>query len=49
MGDGVQLALDIAREVGAFGQVLELHPIAVFVGAAVNDHVKCGPGETRLP
>jgi predicted transcriptional regulator len=35
MGDGIQLALRVARHVGALGQVLAQQPIGVLVGAVL--------------
>ena len=42
MGDGVHLALGVARQVGALGQVLAQQPIGVLVGAAVPRAVRIG-------
>jgi len=42
MGDGVQLALGVARQVGALGQILAQQPIRVFVGAALPRAVRIG-------
>ena len=37
MGDGVQLALRVARQVGALGQVLAQQAIGVLIGPAAQD------------
>ena len=42
MGDGVQLALRVARQVRALGQVLAQQPIRVLVGAALPRAVGIG-------
>ena len=42
MGDGVQLALGVARQVRALGQVLAQQPIRVLVGAALPRAVGIG-------
>ena len=42
MGDGVQLALRVARQVRALGQVLAQQPVRVFVGAALPRAVRIG-------
>ncbi len=42
MGDGVQLALGVARQVRALGQVLAQQAIRVFVGAALPRAVRIG-------
>ena len=42
MGDGVQFALGVARQVRAFGQVLAQQPIRVLVGAALPRAVGIG-------
>ena len=42
MGDGVQLALRVARQVRALGQVLAQQPVGVFVGAALPGAVRIG-------
>ena len=35
MGDDIQLALRVARQVGALGQVLAQQPIGVLIGATL--------------
>jgi len=42
VGDGVQLALRVPRQVGALGQVLAQQPIGVFVGATLPRAVRIG-------
>ena len=42
MGDGVQLALGVARQVGALGQVLAQQAIRILVGAALPGAVRIG-------
>jgi hypothetical protein len=42
MGDGVQLALCVTRQVRALGQVLAQQPINVFVGATLPQAVRIG-------
>ena len=42
MGDGVQLALGVARQVRALGQVLAQQAIRVLVGAALPGAVRIG-------
>ncbi len=42
MGDGVQLALGVARQVCAFGQVLAKQAMGVLVGAALPGAVRIG-------
>ena len=42
MRDGVQLALRVARQVRALGQVLTQQPIGIFIGAALPRAVRIG-------
>ncbi len=42
MGDGVQLALRVARQVRALGQVLAQQPIRILVGAALPGAIRIG-------
>ena len=42
MGNGIQLALRVARQVGALGQVLAQQPIGVLVGAPLPRAVRIG-------
>ena len=42
MGDGVQLALRVARQVRALGQVLAQQPVRVFIGAALPGAIRIG-------
>ena len=42
MGDGVQLALRVPRQVRTLGQVLAQQPMGVLVGAALPGAVRIG-------
>ena len=42
MGDGVQLALRVPRQVRALGQVLAQQPVRVLIGAALPRAVRIG-------
>ena len=42
MGNGIQLTLDIARQVRAFGQILTQQPVSVLIGPALPRAVRIG-------